>query len=210
MKFGIKRFAVNLVEKLRSGEKSLPKRIKRRYKFEKFKKYATVGKGLSISANSNCKADEPGHIRIGERCEIFGTLQSMGKGKITIGDHCAVYNRSIIGSVNSISIGNCVVISNQVHIYDNNNHPTSPSVRRKMCMEGFHTDAWRWEHAVSKPIVIEDDVWIGENATILKGVTIGRGSVVACCSVVTKDVPPYTIVAGNPARVVKEITDEEE
>lgn len=55
------------------------------------------------------------------------------------------------------------------------------------------------------PIVIEEDVWIGANATILKGVTIGRGSVVAAGAVVTKDVSAYTIVGGNPARVIKQI-----
>ena len=72
-------------------------------------------------------------------------------------------------------------------------------------MEGFDGDAWKWKYADSAPIVIEDNVWIGEYSAILKGVTIGTGSIVASHAVVTKDVPPYTIVAGNPARVVKEI-----
>jgi maltose O-acetyltransferase len=60
----------------------------------------------------------------------------------------------------------------------------------------------------SKPVVIESDVWIGFNSTILKGVTIGTGAIVAACSLVTKDVPPKTIVAGNPARLIRDITDE--
>ena len=78
-------------------------------------------------------------------------------------------------------------------------------MRWQMCLDGFEGDAWRWVHSESAPIVIEDNVWIGEYATILKGVTIGKGAVVASHAVVTKDVPPYTIVAGNPARVVKEL-----
>lgn len=57
---------------------------------------------------------------------------------------------------------------------------------------------------------IEDNVWIGENAVILKGVQIGRGSIIACNAVVTKDVPPYTIAAGNPARIVKDIPHEDQ
>ncbi len=57
--------------------------------------------------------------------------------------------------------------------------------------------------AEEKPVVIEDDVWIGSRVTILPGVTIGRGSVVGAAAVVTKDVPPYSVVAGNPAKVVK-------
>lgn len=210
MKFSIKKAAVNLIEKFRSGEKSIFKRIKRSYKYKKFEKYAEIGENLNICIRSNCTAEESGHIRIGNNCEIYGTLQSVAQGEIVIGDHTAIYERSIIGSVNSVRIGSCVIISNQVHIYDNNNHPTSPAARKKMCLEGFHTDAWRWVHSESKPIVIEDNVWIGENSTILKGVTIGKGSVVGCCSVVTKDVPPYSIVAGNPARVVKELTNDEE
>ncbi|MDO5526467.1 MAG: acyltransferase [Prevotella sp.] len=55
----------------------------------------------------------------------------------------------------------------------------------------------------SKPIVIKDNVWIGRRAMILKGVTIGEGAVIAAGSVVTKDVPPHTLVAGNPAKVIK-------
>lgn len=59
-------------------------------------------------------------------------------------------------------------------------------------------------HPSSKgDVVIENDVWIGANATIMSGVTVGSGAVIGACSVVTKDVPPYCIVAGNPARVVK-------
>ncbi len=205
----MKKFLVNFIERLRRGEKSPAKRIKKYYKYKKFKKYAQIGDGLSLCARSNCSADAPGLIHIGKHCEIYGQLQSQGAGEIWIGDHCAIYERSVVGSVSSVRIGSCVVISNQVHIFDNNNHPVSPALREKMCREGFHTPAWRWEHSVSKPVVIEDNVWIGENAAILKGVTVGRGSVVACHAVVTKDVPPYTLVAGNPARVVKEITDED-
>jgi acetyltransferase-like isoleucine patch superfamily enzyme len=72
--------------------------------------------------------------------------------------------------------------------------------------KNFFGPLWNWnEHVDRKPIVIEDNVWIGERSTILKGVTIGRGSVVGCNSVVTHDVPPYCVVAGNPARIVKRL-----
>jgi acetyltransferase-like isoleucine patch superfamily enzyme len=204
----MKKIIVNSIEKLRRGEKSLSVRIKLRYKRKKFDKYATVGKNLNICSRADCTAEKNGLIEIGDNCRVYGTLKSMGDGKIKIGDHCAVYERSVIGSVDSITIGNCVIISNHVHIYDNNNHPTSPAVRHEMCLNGFEGEAWRWVHADSAPIVIEDDVWVGEYSAILKGVTVGRGSIVASHAVVTKDVPPYTIVAGNPARVVKELNNE--
>ncbi len=168
-----------------------------------------MGKNVDIGSRSNCESTRAELINIGNNCRISGRLQSQSSGRIIIGDNTCIYDKTVIGSVESITIGSCVIISNHVHIYDNNNHPTSASVRHEMCMNGFDGDAWHWKHSKSAPIVIEDDVWIGEYSAILKGVTVGRGSIVASHAVVTKDVPPYTIVAGNPARVVKEIRDEE-
>ena len=189
---------------------SIPTRIKLRYKFKQFEQNARIGENLNICVRANCVAEKPGQITLGKHCRVYGTLQSQGDGRITIGDHTCIYERAVVGSVDRIEIGNCVIISNHVHIFDNNNHPTSPKCRRQMCMDGFEGDSWRWTHADSKPIVIEDNVWIGEYAAVLKGVTIGKGSIVASHAVVTKDVPPYSIVAGNPARVVKRIENDEE
>lgn len=100
-----------------------------------------------------------------------------------------------------------MIISNNVTIYDNNNHPISPIKRIEMCKSGFYSELWNWKYADSAPIKIEDNVWIGEKSTILKGVTIGKGAVIGCNSVVTKDVPPYSVACGNPAVVVKKIQD---
>ena len=199
---------VNLIEKLRRRENSLPVRIKRHFKMKKFRKYAKIGENLNICVRSNCTADSPGHIQVGDHCRIYGALHSQDEGTITIGDHTCIYERSIIGSVCSVQIGSCVMISNHVHIFDNNNHPVSPAKRHEMCVGGFEGEPWRWHHSAAAPVVIEDDVWIGEYAAVMKGVTIGKGAVVAAHAVVTKDVPPCTIVAGNPARVVKEIAYE--
>lgn len=187
---------------------SIPGRVKTLYKRKKFRRYVTAGAGLELSARSECRAEAPGNITLGDHCRIYGTLESQGSGRITMGSNCCVYNGSIIGSVNSVTIGDCVIISNRVHIYDNNNHPTDPAARRRLCMGDFDDPAWGWIHADNKPIVIGDNVWIGEYAAVLKGVTIGEGAIVASHAVVTRDVPPYTIVAGNPARVVKELAHE--
>jgi acetyltransferase-like isoleucine patch superfamily enzyme len=65
-----------------------------------------------------------------------------------------------------------------------------------------------WDVVKMASIKIQDKVWLGMNVTVLKGVTIGEGSVVAAGSIVTKDVPPWTLVAGNPARVIKELPQE--
>lgn len=183
--------------------------VRRYYKRRRFERHAVCEKDLDVGIRSNCSAENSGCITIGKHCRVYGRLESQGRGRISIADHTCIYERSVIGSVESVSIGSCVVISNHVHIYDNNNHPTSPEIRHQMCMDGFDGDAWKWHHAASAPIVIEDDVWIGEYASVMKGVTIGKGAVVAAHAVVTKDVPARCIVAGNPAKVVKELAFDE-
>ncbi len=183
-------------------------KIKSKYKYRQFKNLSEFGENLETDVNSNCVADKPGLIKIGNNCRIFCTLHSQDDGKITIGDNVCIYNRTVLGSVNSITVGNGVIISNHVHIYDNNNHPTSPEIRMEMVQGDFDGEMWRWKHSVNAPVVIEDNVWIGEYSAIMKGVHIGKGSIVAAHAVVTKDVPEYSIVAGNPARVVKILESE--
>ena len=173
-----------------------------------FKKYALTGTDFVFSAKSNCRAQKPGQIRIGDHCRIYGKLESQAEGKITVGDYTAIHEHSVIGSVESVTIGSYVMISNHVHIYDNNNHPTEPELRRQICLAGHRGELTGWKYADHAPVVIEDDVWIGEYAAVMKGVTIGQGSVIAAHAVVTHSVPPYTVVAGNPAHVVKELKHE--
>lgn len=206
LSFCIKRLGMRKILKF---IRNIPNRIRQRNNYQKFRKYAQFGEGLDLNARSDCGADRQGLIQIGRNCRIYGRLLTQDEGTISIGDNTCIYERSFVGSVESIRIGSCVIISNHVHIFDNNNHPTSPKIREQMCVNGFDGDPWRWSHAESKPIVIEDNVWIGEYAAVLKGVRIGRGSVVASHAVVTKDVPPYSIVAGNPAKVVKTLAYEE-
>lgn len=98
-----------------------------------------------------------------------------------IGENCTIH------VYNQISIGSGTIISWNVNIMDGDGHSI------------YYDD----KDNSPKPIVIEENVWIGHNAVILKGLTIGKGSVVAADSVVTKSIPPYSLVAGNPARIVK-------
>jgi acetyltransferase-like isoleucine patch superfamily enzyme len=133
-------------------------------------------------------------------------------GRIRVGDNCYIGTGTSLQAKESIVIENNVIISTNVVIVDNNNHPTDPAMRLKMsACEDYMTDPlWTWEYAESKPIRIEENVWIGRDTTIMKGVTVGKGSIVAFGAVVTKDVPPYTIVAGNPAKVVKQLPKPED
>jgi acetyltransferase-like isoleucine patch superfamily enzyme len=134
------------------------------------------------------------------------------KGYITIGDNTFIGNSKLI-CINGISIGSFVTIAWNVTIYDHDSHSLNYIDRRKDVdrqMSDYNQGrsfihSKDWSTVKSAPIIIKDDVWIGMNSIILKGVTIGEGAVVAAGSVVTKNVPPWCVVGGNPARVIKEI-----
>ncbi|MDD3254184.1 MAG: acyltransferase [Lachnospiraceae bacterium] len=177
-----------------------------------FLKNSVLGIRANIYHTAHCS--NPGRkdqIVIGEHCEIKGNICCHGNGKIQIGQHFYMGGYTYIHAADSIRIGNCVIVSNHVRIMDNNSHPTSPEKRLAMSVagsiqeDGSVSPLWSATESDHAPVVIEDNVWIGEFAAILKGVTVGKGSVVASHCVVTKDVPPYSIVAGNPARVVKAV-----
>lgn len=179
-------------------------------KKRKFQKNCICGENLVVSRTANIFVNPSlpprKNVVIGDNCDIKAVLNAYGDGKITIGNNCYTGYKTYIGAMESITIGNDVIISSDVRIFDNNNHPTSPKMRREMSHSDFYGDLWTWKHAEHKPVTICDNVWIGEYAAILKGVTVGKGSIVASHSVVTKDVPEYSIVAGNPAKVVKKLS----
>ena len=172
-----------------------------------FVKNCRIAPGFTCGPQAHCY-NEQGHpdaIQIDRNTEILGSLYVMGDGKIRIGSHTTIRYNTTVESIVGVEIGHFVIISNNVLITDNNNHPTDPARRLVMSKSGFYGDLWHWRHADCKPVVIGDNVWIGRNAVVLKGVSIGAGSIVGCHAVVTEDVPPYVIVAGNPARVVKQL-----
>ena len=121
---------------------------------------------------------------------------------IEIGDYCYIANASLVCS-ERIRIGSRVMIAGGVTIADSDFHPLAPAARLAdtvaLSPAGDRASRPRIE---TRPVRIEDDVWIGYNATILKGVTIGAGALVAPGALVLRDVPPGAEVAGNPAVVV--------
>jgi acetyltransferase-like isoleucine patch superfamily enzyme len=119
---------------------------------------------------------------------------------IEIGDHCFLSNASLVCSAR-ITIGSWVFIAGGVTIVDSDFHPVAPAARLADTIALSPIgDRARRPKVDSVPVTIEDDVWIGFNATILKGVTIGAGVVVAPGAVVVRNVPAGSRVAGNPAR----------
>lgn len=123
--------------------------------------------------------------KIGKHSRIDISSYVNRMSRLEIGDYTHINRGCILRSAGGIRIGNCVSISYRCNIMSGGHIVNSPT------FEG--------EHA---PIIIEDYVWIGVGATILKGVRIGKGAVVAAGAVVNKDVPPYAIVGGVPARVI--------
>lgn len=146
-------------------------------------------------------------IEIGDHAMISGALTSENHGKISLGTYVYLRENSIIGSVNSITIGDYTSIADYVVILDNNNHPVNPIDRKIKSSSPKGSDYRKWRHSDSSPIVIGSNVWIGSFARVCKGVTVGDNSIIAANAVVTKDVPPNSIVAGNPAKVVKTAID---
>lgn len=150
------------------------------------------------------------YMKIGNNCIISGDfIFETSTGKIIIGDNTFI-GGSMFVCVNEILIGNDVMISWGCTIVDNNAHSLD-SQERAVDMRDAHRalDEGRigiykdWTIVKNSPIEIKDKVWIGFNSIIMKGVTIGEGAIVASGSVVTKSVPAYAVVGGNPARIIK-------
>ena len=132
---------------------------------------------------------------------------SHSKGRILIGDFVRIGSGSSINSVDCITIGSYTGISTNVTIVDNNNHPISPAFRKRIQMMPEGSELRGWQYSDHAPVIIGENVWIGTNVRICKGVTIGDNSIIGACSVVTKSVPENSIAAGNPARIVKKDID---
>ena len=141
-------------------------------------------------------------IVFGDRVWMWGQLYSQSGGKITLGNYSKIGAGSTLCAVESISIGDYTAIAENVYIMDNNNHPVNPDYRKYMRING-DDESRLWKHSDHKAVIIGENCWIGRNATILKGVSIGDNSVIAANSVVTKSIPNNCIAAGNPAKVVK-------
>lgn len=200
-------FAMTEKEKMLSGENYNPRSeqlLKRRYEAR-----ALIDRFNSIPSDAN-----------EERQEILESLLgSIGDGvwlekpfrcnygeNITIGENTFINCDCYFSDDNLITIGKNVMIAPRVQLYGTL-HPVPASERILDIPRSEHADHLPYRVS-SKPIVIEDECWLGGGCIILPGVTIGKGSVIGAGSIVTKDIPPHSVAVGNPCRVIRTIDEE--
>jgi len=155
-------------------------------------------------------------IRLRSGCTVRLGTRSMLQAKVLFdrdGASLSVGDRTFVGSsviviASRVEIGDDVLVAWGCTIVDHDSHAMKFS-DRKDDVARWLDGKKDWGSVEIKPVTIGDKAWIGLNAVILKGVTIGEGAVVAAGSVVTHDVAPYAVVAGNPARVVRELSPDE-
>jgi len=157
------------------------------------------------------RSEVPVAVEYGHGASTYlGTMFDLGlRGRVKLGDYALVHGARIICD-NEILIGNHSLISWNVVLMDTYRLPADAAGRRRE-LELMPQRALRIASAdvPARPIHIGPNVWIGFETCVLPGVTIGQGSVIGARSVVTTNVPPFTIVAGNPARIVRPLTAEE-
>ncbi len=170
----------------------------------KLKINGVLSKGIVYSCGSLfVSRDKNATIAIGSSCRFMSKtwgnkigiqhkcmLSADNTATLTIGDRCSFSGVSI-WCFDQIIIGNNVRVGANCLIMDGDAHQDDPRAGE------------------NKPIVIEDNVWLGGNVVVMKGVTIGKNSLIGMNSVVTKDIPANVIAAGNPCKVIRPLTDEQ-
>ena len=166
----------------------------------------TVGSGSDVRWWGLRAARHGGRIAIGRdsimRCRIdFDSPQ----GEVHIGDRCYLGASQLVCHT-SITVGDDVIMSWGVTVVDHDSHSLNWA-ERQLDVTDWMNGVKRWDSVTVRPVRIGDKAWVGFGASILKGVSVGEGAVVGANAVVTRDVPPYTIVVGNPARVVRQLKE---
>lgn len=180
-----------------------------------------IGNNHRVLSLNAFKVEKPSaRIKVGDSIIIYRNcdILVLDQGYLSIGNNCIIGSNFRLYCRERIILGDSVLISWNVFIIDYDGHPLDPDIRYQEIMyiqESFIPSFIKCKKSeitknycpiyVSSPVTIGDNVWIGANAIILKGVKIGSGSIISAGAVVTKDVPENCIAAGNPAKVVKRL-----
>ncbi len=168
-----------------------------------------LGANVLITAEYAFKRFRSRHeqaLTIGSQCTMDGVHFALGeKARVVIGDYCYFTNAVLLCEL-ELRIGNYVVIGWNATLADTDFHPLAPAERIADAIACSPLGEGRARPPIAcSPVILEDDVWVGPNATILKGVRIGAGSWIEAGALVTRDVPPHSRVLGNPAQIVGQV-----
>jgi acetyltransferase-like isoleucine patch superfamily enzyme len=148
--------------------------------------------GTHVAMGARVRFFGPVRVFIGSHSALFDDVILAGVGEVHIGDRSTIGHNSVLVSRERIQIGNDCMLAAFCYVLDVDHEFADPE--KPIRQQGLRI----------KPVIVGNDVWVGAGTFILRGVTIGDGAVVAANSVVTEDVPPYSVVAGSPARVIKQ------
>lgn len=175
-----------------------------RAKFDNWLAGGEIRVDVRVKFNVPVRCDGAGKVILCERVSLgYSSAPRTGKGEILIqarsvdsiikvGSNTSTSNNISLVAMQSIRIGKDCLIGDHVAIYDSDFHEIDPTTRNQST-------------GISAPVVIADNVWIGSRVMVLKGVKIGRGSVIAAGSVVVRNIPENVIAAGIPAKVIRSI-----
>lgn len=190
---------------------AIPALIKANLKYKHYFSITSSAKDVIFGKDSRISnyQHDISKLTIGDGSIIDGIIQVFPYGNgVSIGNNCYVGELSRIWAANRIEIGNNVLISHNVNIIDTDSHEINYQEREESAIlqlrRGLPNNPGKVKTA---PIIIKDNAWISYNVSILKGVTIGRGAIIGCGSVVTHDIPDFWLAAGNPAKLIKKINE---
>jgi len=184
----------------RANERELLSKLKKNNNI-KIGEHVKLGDGIQLATNG-------AKISIGDNTWIYGNVNAFPHNRnceMTIGEDCYIGDGTRIWLAKKITIGDRVLIAHNVNIFDTTTHPIDKRIRyaHECVVKTSGLPMEKYDTIDEKEVTICNDVWIGCNSIIMKGVTIGQGAIIGAGSVVTKDIPPDVVVAGNPAKIVK-------
>ncbi len=159
----------------------------------------------SIGRNSFIRISEGGTLSIGESCYLGDSMEIGTAGVLSIGDNTTIQHRSTI--LGDVSIGRYCIFGPNVYISSGNHNFDLYPAMYISDQDKFVAQKDEFSARRSNAVVVDDDCWIGINVAVMPGVRVGKGAIVGANSVVTKDVAPYSVVAGVPARTIRKRLD---
>ncbi len=172
--------------------------------FAAFDRGAEADAGLRLGLQARLLTPNGGlRAGIGRDCVLRGIIRCEGPGQVVLGDRVYLGDGAIISAMERVEIGEGTLIAHGVQVFDNDTHPLDPAERAAHFAAILKLEPMRAFDIPTAPVHIGRRCWLGMNAMVLKGVSIGDDAIVAAGAVVASDVPKGATVVGNPARAVR-------